>query len=83
MQLNFRIRPNKKNMCGSGYPTYPKNFTPYPKLFSSKFLSLKKMLSEKYNQTVHLKKKTKGFCILKDFFLLILEEKELFVCVEA
>ena len=52
------IWPNIKNMCGSGYPTYP-IFTYYLKLF---FLH--------FGQTVHLKKKMEGkACISKDFFL--------------
>ena len=45
-------------------------------------MCLDQFQSEKYSQTVHLKKKTKGLCILKDFFYLVLEEKELkIVCV--
>ena len=52
-------------MCRSGYPTYPKILPPTLNFF---FQSLKKTWLEKYNKPVHLKKKTKGLCILKDFF---------------
>ena len=47
-----------KNMCGSGYPTYPNFLSPTLNFFLH------------FGQTVHLKKKMKGkACILKVFFI--------------
>ena len=50
-------------MCGLGYPTYPKNFNPYPKRFFSKFWSLEKIWSEKYDKAVHMKMEIKGSAV--------------------
>ena len=51
------IRRNKKNMCGSGYPTYHNILPPTLNFFLH------------FGQTVHLKKKMEGkICILKDVF---------------
>ena len=56
-------------MCGSDYPNYP-NILPITLyvffFFFSEFLSLKKIWSEKYNQTVYLVLEEKAFnnCVL-------------------
>ena len=43
------------------------SFTPYPKLFFTPNF-------EVWKKSVHLKKKTKGLCILKDFLFSVLKE---------
>ena len=64
--MSLKAQVSKKCVVQVTVPTL--KFYRYPKLYLQ-ILSLKKIWSEKYNKTVHLKKKTKGLCILKDFFL--------------
>ena len=62
----IKVRPNKKNRCGSGYPTVPIFLTPTLNIFSPNFEAEKQYHKRMY-QNAHLNEKLSFYAFILQY----------------